>query len=200
MTNRFRFRLGTFSDEEVAAFRAEQAQLAADNPDTDADEAVPRGYRETRYRTVLGVAPGVFEHAKDALQNRVMYPAPLSALRPENAPLTPGATLVVVLNLFGCQALNAIRVLAIDDRPDDYRLVVGTLPGHALVGKEVFRIVREDERVVYELYAVSKPRHWLTKLGWPLTRWVQRRFARKSLEGVARALPHPRNSLVSNRP
>ncbi|MDZ7704094.1 MAG: DUF1990 domain-containing protein [Trueperaceae bacterium] len=196
MTNGFRFRLGTFSDEEVAAFRAEQAQLAADEVgidtvDTDADDAVPFGYRETRYRTVLGVDPGVFEHAKDALQNRVMYPAPLSALRPEDVPLTSGATLVVVLNLFGCQALNAIRVLAIDDRPDDYRLVVGTLPGHALVGKEVFRIVREGERVVYELYALSKPHHWLAKLGWPLTRWVQRRFARKSLEKMARALLSP---------
>lgn len=191
VTHGFRFRPGTFSDREIAAFRAEQTQFEADDPDANDSDANALGYRETRYRTVLGVGPHVFAHAKHALEHRVMYPASLSALRPEDVPLTPGATLVVVLNLFGCQALNAIRVLAIDDRPDDYRLVVGTLPGHALRGREVFRIVREGERVVYELRAVSRPRHWLAKLGWPVTRWVQRRFAEESLEGMARALLPP---------
>jgi len=43
-----------------------------------------------------------------------------------------------------------------------------------------------DDTVCYELYAFSRPRHWLARLGKPLARALQRRFVRQSLEGMRR--------------
>jgi uncharacterized protein (UPF0548 family) len=46
---------------------------------------------------------------------------------------------------------------------------------------------REDDSVFYDLYAFSRPNHFLAKLGYPLARRLQRRFARDSLQAMVRA-------------
>ena len=40
----------------------------------------------------------------------------------------------------------------------------------------------EDRSVWYDILAFSKPRHVLAKLGYPLSRYLQRKFARDSLK------------------
>ena len=37
-----------------------------------------------------------------------------------------------------------------------------------------------DDRVWYDLVAVSQPAHWLARLGYPYTRYEQARFRRLS--------------------
>ena len=53
--------------------------------------------------------------------------------------------------------------------------------GRAEMGEERFSVEwREDGTVWYDLLAFSRPRLWLARLAHPLTRRVQRRFARES--------------------
>ena len=46
----------------------------------------------------------------------------------------------------------------------------------------------EDDSVWYDLFAFSIPRHPLAKLAPPLSRRLQRRFARDSLHAMIRAV------------
>ena len=65
----------------------------------------------------------------------------------------------------------------------------GTLGGHAESGEERFRVPLDppSERVVYEIAAFSRPAVLLSKLGYPLARRLQKRFAASSAQALARA-------------
>jgi uncharacterized protein (UPF0548 family) len=65
----------------------------------------------------------------------------------------------------------------------------GTLPGHAESGEERFLVEwdRTGDAVRYDVLAFSRPRHPLARLGYPLTRRAQRRFARDSAAAMLRA-------------
>ena len=66
----------------------------------------------------------------------------------------------------------------------------GTLDGHAESGEERFAIALDPatEQVRYEILAFSRPALALTRLGYPLARRVQRRFATASAEALVRAV------------
>jgi uncharacterized protein (UPF0548 family) len=73
---------------------------------------------------------------------------------------------------------------------DVVRFAYGTLPGHAESGEERFLVEwdRTTDAVHYDILAFSRPRHPLARLGYPLTRRVQRRFARDSATAMRRAV------------
>jgi uncharacterized protein (UPF0548 family) len=49
---------------------------------------------------------------------------------------------------------------------------------------------RIDDSVFYDLYAFSRPNQLLAKLGYPLARRLQHRFARDSLQAMVQATNH----------
>jgi uncharacterized protein (UPF0548 family) len=58
----------------------------------------------------------------------------------------------------------------------------GTLPDHVERGEERFTVEwRADDSVWYDIYAFSRPKHPLARLGFPITRMLQKRFVRDSL-------------------
>jgi len=75
---------------------------------------------------------------------------------------------------------------------DHNRIRLGTLADHVESGEERFSVEwrRQDGSVWYDLLAFSRPRHPLAKLGTPMGRALQRRFARDSLQAMARAVVH----------
>jgi len=91
--------------------------------------------------------------------------------------------------------LNASRIVYTIDGGDDVRrfgFAYGTLADHVESGEERFSVEwrRQDGSVWYDLLAFSRPRHPLAKLGTPVGRALQRRFARDSLQAMARAVVH----------
>ncbi|MBN9520475.1 DUF1990 domain-containing protein, partial [bacterium] len=114
---------------------------------------------------------------------------------PADTPLRPGEVVAVVARILGVYWVNACRVVyAVDDDGPVRRvgLAHGTLPGHAESGGE--RVLVEWDRatgaVWYDILAFSRPRHPLARLGYPLARRFQRRFARDSaaaMRGAANA-------------
>jgi uncharacterized protein (UPF0548 family) len=65
----------------------------------------------------------------------------------------------------------------------------GTLPDHGEIGEERFAVewCAVDDSVWYDLYAFSRPGSWLARVGSPLARRLQRRFARDSKAAMATA-------------
>jgi uncharacterized protein (UPF0548 family) len=60
-------------------------------------------------------------------------------------------------------------------------VVYGTLADHAERGEERFWVSHnEDDSVWYSIRAFSRPNQIVSRLGYPLVRRVQKRFARES--------------------
>jgi uncharacterized protein (UPF0548 family) len=114
-------------------------------------------------------------------------------VQPREAPIEVGTTVAVVAHHYGFWSLNACRIVyVIDEETNAVRrtgFAYGTLPEHGALGEERFSVEwhRADDSVWYDLYAFSRPAHALARLGYPLGRRLQRRFARASKQAMVDA-------------
>ena len=117
-----------------------------------------------------------------------------TSIQPANAPVTPGETVAAVIRHYGFWSLNACRVVyLLDEEEEGVRrtgFAYGTLPAHAEIGEERFAVEWRlaDDSVWYDLYAFSRPGHLLARLGYPLARRLQRRFASASKQAMLDAV------------
>jgi uncharacterized protein (UPF0548 family) len=80
------------------------------------------------------------------------------------------------------------RVVYVVSEPDRRGFAYGTLPGHPESGEELFLVERVGDSTFAEVRAFSVPGRWFTRLGGPVLRVVQRRYARRYLDALERAL------------
>jgi uncharacterized protein (UPF0548 family) len=145
------------------------------------------------HRVVLGRGPDVYRLACEAVRRWEMFRVGWVTLVPAAPAIRRGTTVGVVVRHFGFRSANACRIVAlIDEAGADatrFGFVYRTLPDHAVEGEERFLVdwTAADDAVAYDLTAWSRPRHLLARLGRPLARRVQRRFARDSLAAMVRA-------------
>jgi uncharacterized protein (UPF0548 family) len=180
------------SPAAVEAFRVRQASAPFSYPEVGASRGqAPPGYDVDHNRAELGRSPAVFAAACAALRRWEMFPAPWTEVRPAGAPIEPGCTVAVLARAAGVWWLNAARVVyALDEEGPVRRFgfAYGTLTEHAERGEERFSVECGADGVVwYDLLAFSRPRHWAARVGYPLTRRIQRRFAKESLAAMRRA-------------
>ena len=180
----------------LAAFVAEQATRPFSYAAVGATRgaAAPPGYVVDHNRALVGGGAADFARAVAALRAWRMFAVGWCALYPAAAPVAVGTTVAVVARHFGFWSANASRVVyTLDEERDGVRRVgfaYGTLPGHGARGEERFVVEwdRADDRVWYDLYAFSRPAHPLARLGRPLARALQRRFARDSKRAMVGAV------------
>lgn len=152
------------------------------------DDAPP-GYAADRYHILLGEGEETFEKAKKALRSWSQFELEWVELLPRNAPIEPGITVAVIARHYGFLSLNSARIIHVieDHGPvQRYGFAYGTLPGHAERGEERFTIEwdRETGAVFYSVLAFSRPAHPLARVGRPLARRLQKRFARDSVRAM----------------
>jgi uncharacterized protein (UPF0548 family) len=153
----------------------------------------PAGYAVDRNRARLGRGRGTYERAVAALYAWKMFDVGWARLVPAGASVEVGTTVAVLARHYGFHSLNPCRI-SYTIEEDEGGLVkrgfaYGTLREHGERGEERFTVEwrREDDSVFYELYAFSRPNHLIARLGYPLARRLQRRFARDSLQAMVRA-------------
>jgi len=171
------------STDRVAAFRAAQRDLSFTYPDVgltrDGAVAPPIGFVRDHHRQRLGAGPASFAAARAAIRAWTMFPPPLAAIEPAGIPIAPGEVAGVIVRAFGVHFLNAARIVYVIDEPRRFGFAYGTLPGHAERGEERFLVEHlDDDSVWFDLLAISRPGYWLARLARPLTRRLQRSFAR----------------------
>lgn len=94
--------------------------------------------------------------------------------------------MAVVARVLGVWSVNCARIVyTINDRGapiQRFGFAYGTLPDHMETGEERFLIVWDTatNAVYYDILAYSRPRHILARLGYPVVRRLQKRFARES--------------------
>lgn len=148
----------------------------------------PTGYMVDHNRSQIGCGAGAFATACDAIRRWQMFEIGWINLLWPNAPLVTGTVVGVVAQLPGVFVFNVCRIVYVIDEISDemtrFGFAYGTLPNHVECGEERFLLEwrHSDDTVWYDILAFSQPNHWLVRLGYPVTRFYQKRFARASLQ------------------
>ena len=156
----------------------------------------PDGYSIDHHKARLGSGEACFEAARAAMRAWRMFDTPWIRLTNPQAPFQVGETLVVQVRHLGFYSLLPDRVVYIIDEPERFGFAYGTLGGHAEQGEERFLVTSTPERngtaeeraVRFELFAFSRPRHTLARLGAPAARLLQRSAASAYTEAMRRAV------------
>ncbi|REJ64741.1 MAG: DUF1990 domain-containing protein [Planctomycetota bacterium] len=159
-------------------------------------------YDVDHQRGYLGTGEEVYLAACDAVRCWRMFPPRWTAIEPRQDP-QEGDLVAMLVHVFGLWWLNACRIVyTFDEYEPEYDnehasgtsdgevvrrfgFAYGTLPDHVEMGEERFSIEQDaGGRVWYDLAAWSRPRHLLTRVGYPVARALQARFRRDSQRAV----------------
>jgi uncharacterized protein (UPF0548 family) len=182
------------SAEQLQGFLAAQAKLDLTYPAVGATATTPpAGYVVDHTRIKLGEGAGVFAAARTALERWDHFRLGWVEAWPPEMAIRVGQVVAVMARLFGLWWLNACRIVYVVDEAGPvqrYGFAYGTLPGHAESGEERFTVEwhEADDAVWYDILAFSRPQQLLARLGYPLARRLQRRFARDSAGAMQRAV------------
>jgi uncharacterized protein (UPF0548 family) len=156
----------------------------------------PGGYNIDHNRIRVGKGEAVFERARQAVRSWTMFDMPWVDLYPPEPPIAAGQTVAILVKHFGFYSLNASRIVYLIDEPGDIKrfgFAYGTLRQHGEIGEERFSVEfhRGTGEVWYDLFAFSRPGHIAAKLGYPLSRYLQKAFADDSKRAMLRAASSP---------
>jgi uncharacterized protein (UPF0548 family) len=92
-----------------------------------------------------------------------------------------------VVSHLGFWSINLSKIVFVEN-PSCF--AYGTLDEHAESGEEKFTVRwdQSDDSVWYEILAFSKPRHSLARIAYPISRLLQKRFARDSMAQIERRI------------
>jgi uncharacterized protein (UPF0548 family) len=157
---------------------------------------LPLSYREVGCSRALGSGAAAFERARTEVRAwRMLRLGWVEPCWPDTE-VKHGMLVGTLARVFGLWAVNVCRIVLVIEEEGPvmrYGLAYGTLPGHAEIGEERFLVEwhRDDDSVWYDIRAVSKAGGLLTRLAYPLTRRLQRRFGNDSLRIFGDAVRQP---------
>jgi uncharacterized protein (UPF0548 family) len=202
------FALTEPTESDIAKFVSQQSRLPFSYTEAGAtqvalsDQTVtPHGYNVDHNRVQLGRGADVYTRAVAALKQWRQFDLGWVSIAPRGVEIVEGATVAVKAWVCGMWSLNACRIVYVVDeaRPianetagnearvcSRFGFAYGTLPDHIERGEERFLIEwnQTDDSVWYDILAFSQPRHPLVRLGFPVARMMQKRFARDSLAAM----------------
>lgn len=190
------FTLTEPSAHDVAAFISRQANQSFSYVEVGATQAnAPAGYTVDHNRVQLGHGAEIYQRAVKALQHWRQFDLGWVTIATKDVKIETGAVVAVKAWACGMWTLNACRVVYVvaEDGPlTRFGFAYGTLLDHIERGEERFLIEwnRNDDSVWYDILAFSQPRHPLVRLGFPVARMMQKRFARDSLSRMRSIATH----------
>jgi len=189
------------SAEKIRQFIASQRELPFSYAEVRATRGPkPTGYTIDHNRIKLGAGAPTYAQAVEALKQWTHFDLGWGKIVPPGVPIEVGQTVAMQAQHFGFYSLNAARIVyVLPERSASNSIepgltpgarrwgyAYGTLPDHAEQGEERFTIEwkPDDDSVWYDLFAFSKPKQPIVKLGSPLARYLQKKFQRESLAAM----------------
>jgi uncharacterized protein (UPF0548 family) len=153
---------------------------------------LPNHYNGDRTRILLGSGEAIWLRAVEAIRGWQMFNMRWIRLCWPNTPIQVGRDVAVLVHHFGFYSLNAARIVYVVDEDGpiaQFGFAYGTLSEHAERGEERFTVEwnRSEDQVWYSIVAFSIPNKALAKLGYPLSRMLQRRFVEGSKTAMLQA-------------
>ena len=182
------------SNEQIQQFVLSQHDIPFSYSEVGATRDDPPGeYTIDHNRRKLGAGPRVFETAVAALKEWKQFDLGWVQMVPAATPIEVGSVVAILTRHFGFWSLNACRVVYLvnENGPvKKFGFAYGTLASHVERGEERFTIEwhADNDSVWYDILAFSRPNKFIVKLGLPLTRMLQKRFARDSLAVLAKTV------------
>lgn len=186
------------SDTAIETFlRGQQRQTFSYREVGASREQAPRRYTVDHNRVLLGWGEESFAKAAAAIRTWQMFNLGWCRVHPPNASIEVGVTVAISINHYGFWSLNACRIVYLIEEQgavQRYGFAYGTLPDHGEAGEERFSVEwdRENGSVTYDLYAFSRPQHLMGWLAYPLSRRLQKRFAKESKMAMIKAVKDAR--------
>lgn len=141
----------------------------------------PSGFAHDRMRTQLGVGRQAFNAAAQSLEHWAAFDLGWVRVANSAARMEVGQIVAVQVHALGLWSLNLSQVVDVLRGDAFCGFLYKTTPHHIEEGEERFVLTLDDTGAVwYELEAVSRPRHLLARMGFPVAREYQHRFARDS--------------------
>jgi uncharacterized protein (UPF0548 family) len=184
------------SESEIRAFLARQAQsrFSYAAVGVSSDGSVPAGYVADHSRVLLGFGEQIWHQAVRAVKAWEMFNMGWIQLCWPDALIVEGVNVAVLIRHFGFWSLNGARIVySIEEDSNSIKkfgFAYGTLLDHGESGEERFSVEwhRHDDAIWYDLFAFSRPRAMSAKIGYPLARWLQRRFREGSKSAMKKAV------------
>jgi uncharacterized protein (UPF0548 family) len=154
---------------------------------------IPGSYTVDHNRVRLGSGRETFQVAIAALVAWEMFNLEWVQVYPREAVIEKGTTVAVLVRHFGFWSLNSCRIIDVFKEERRFGFAYGTLAQHAEKGEERFSVEwnANEDSVYYDILAFSRPRQWQARVAWPLSRILQKRFARDSMSAMQRTTFSP---------
>jgi uncharacterized protein (UPF0548 family) len=154
---------------------------------------VPPFFATDHNRVSLGKGQRTWDKAIEALRGWKMFEMDWLRLHYPSTPIRAGENVAVLAHYLNCYWLNACRIVYVveDSGPvQHFGFAYGTLEDHAESGEERFTVEwnRETDEVWYDILAFSRPNQFLVRIGYPLARRLQKRFASDSKMAMLKAV------------
>lgn len=175
--------------EEIGRLIARQRAQPFSYPEVGATKARgPTSYNIDQNRALLGRGREIFQSAIVAINEWRMFDISWIRLVPARPEVKEGETVAIVVKHLGFYSVNISRVVYRIREHDRYGFAYGTLPCHCEQGEERFMVEHDlsTGEVWYDLYAFSNPRALLARIGYPISRRLQRQFAKESMSAMQR--------------
>lgn len=185
------FRLTRPTASEIDTFTRSLENASFSYRELGATNAVvPSKFVHDHNRIRLGGGAAVWKKAVNAIRTWQMFDLGWTELFPPDAAITAGTNVAALVRHLGFYSLNGSRIVYTIDEPSRFGFAYGTLHEHAESGEERFLVEwnHADDSVFYDLLAFSRPAHPLARLGYPIARSLQRRFAADSKAQMLRAV------------
>lgn len=172
-------------DEQIAVASGLQSaspSVLALSSGLDPATPLPFGFAHDFKRSSIGHGQAAFEAAKSAFQRWVMFDLGWVRVANPEARIETGQIVAVEVHSLGLWTVNLSRILEVVDSTTRFGFIYSTTERHVEQGEERFHLDLDPATgdLCYELEAVSRPRDTLARIGYPVTRWFQHRFARDS--------------------
>ena len=189
------FYLRKLSEPEIRAHIVEASDSPSTSPrfltiekgTTEGDLAT---YAHDRSQSSLGPGEAVFAAAKCVFADFQMFDLGWARVVNSTTPIVRGQLVAVEVRSLGLWSVNLSRIVETVDNETQFGFVYATTAHHVEQGEERF-LLRFDPatgEVSYELEAISRPRHILARLGYPVARFFQHKFARDSHQRIRQAV------------
>ena len=148
----------------------------------------PPGYRLDRWSRSLGNDALTFGRAAEAIREWRVHEGAGLIVHADGPPAKNSVVAMAAPLPLGYIDV-VCRVIDVIDQPGRFGFSYGTLPVHPEQGEESFTVCRHgDGTVVFEIVAVSRPRHILARAVPPVARRLQSAATNRYLDAMQRAV------------
>jgi uncharacterized protein (UPF0548 family) len=186
------FSLSEPTEQRIRSTLARQRELGFSYSEVGASRSgAPRNYNYERNRICLGHGSATFARAVKALQSWQMFEFPDVRLCWPSTHIQAGNDVVLVAKHCGIWSLNCCRIVYVVDEVERYAFAYGTLQEHSFRGEERFTVEWDrlsSDSVSYEVRSFSRASDIFVRVGYPVARLLQRRFARESFAAMVRGV------------